>query len=54
MAKVRVERTEDGFLATNERGASVAVGSSDQEGVFSPSSCSWWHSAAARSSPSSP
>ncbi|GAA1415965.1 OsmC family protein [Catellatospora coxensis] len=36
MATVRVERTDDGFIATNERGASVAVGSSDQDGVFSP------------------
>jgi hypothetical protein len=43
MANVRVERTDDGkFFATNDRGARVAIGSSDQDGVFSPSSCSRW------------
>ena len=36
MATGRVERTDGGFIATNERGASVAVGRSDQDGVFSP------------------
>jgi uncharacterized OsmC-like protein len=37
MANVRVERTDDGkFFATNDRGARVAIGSSDQDGVFSP------------------
>ncbi|WP_433325706.1 OsmC family protein [Spirillospora sp. CA-294931] len=36
MATVKVERTEDGFEATNDRGARVAIGDSDAEGVFSP------------------
>jgi len=36
MAKVFVERTEDGYVGTNERGARVSIGSSDQDGVFSP------------------
>ncbi|REE99481.1 OsmC family protein [Thermomonospora umbrina] len=36
MATVRVERTEGGFEATNDRGARVAVGGSEEEGVFSP------------------
>ncbi|MFG1700442.1 OsmC family protein [Nonomuraea sp. NPDC049309] len=37
MANVRVERTEDGgFRATNARGAEVAIGGGDQEGVFTP------------------
>ncbi|TDD97131.1 OsmC family protein [Actinomadura rubrisoli] len=36
MAEVRVERTEDGFRAVNARGASVAIGDGDAEGVFSP------------------
>jgi putative redox protein len=36
MANVRVERTEDGFVATNARGAAVAIGAGDQDGVFSP------------------
>ncbi len=37
MANVRVERTDDGkFFATNDRGAHVAIGSSDEEGVFTP------------------
>ncbi|URN00261.1 OsmC family protein [Actinomadura madurae] len=36
MAEVRVERTEDGFRAVNGRGASVAVGDGDAEGVFTP------------------
>ena len=36
MAEVFVERTEDGFVATNGRGARVAMGGSDEEGVFSP------------------
>jgi putative redox protein len=34
MASVRVERTEDGFVARNERGAEIAMGSGDA--VFSP------------------
>ncbi|GGO28410.1 osmotically inducible protein C [Microbispora rosea subsp. aerata] len=34
MGSVRVERTEDGFVARNERGAEIAMGSGD--GVFSP------------------
>ncbi len=36
MARVFVERTEEGYVGTNERGARVSIGSSDQEGVFSP------------------
>jgi uncharacterized OsmC-like protein len=37
MANVRVERTEDGFQATNDRGARVAIGdSSEVEGAFTP------------------
>ncbi|HEX2314934.1 MAG TPA: OsmC family protein [Thermomonospora sp.] len=36
MATVRVERTEDGFTAVNDRGARVAVGGADEEGVFTP------------------
>ncbi|MFF5257358.1 OsmC family protein [Actinomadura viridis] len=36
MATVNVRRTDDGFEATNERGARVAIGSADEEGVFSP------------------
>lgn len=37
MAEVKVFRTEDGgFQATNERGAAVAIGGSDEAGVFSP------------------
>ena len=37
MASVRVERTDDGgFVARNDRGAEVALGSSDQDGVFTP------------------
>lgn len=36
MATVKVERTDDGFQATNDRGARVAIGDSDTEGVFTP------------------
>ncbi|MCO5967039.1 OsmC family protein [Actinoallomurus soli] len=37
MASVRVERTDDGgFVARNDRGAEVAVGGSDEDGVFTP------------------
>lgn len=36
MASVYVERTDHGFTATNDRGARVAVGSSDEQGVFTP------------------
>lgn len=37
MANVRVERTDDGgFVATNSRGASVPIGDSETEGVFTP------------------
>ncbi|GAA4075186.1 OsmC family protein [Nonomuraea soli] len=37
MANVRVERTDDGgFRAVNARGAEVRMGSSDEQGVFSP------------------
>lgn len=36
MPSVYVERTDDGFIATNDRGARVAIGSSLDDGVFSP------------------
>ncbi|GAA0822010.1 OsmC family protein [Streptosporangium amethystogenes subsp. fukuiense] len=36
MARVRVERTEDGFVARNDRGAEVAMGSGDEQGTFTP------------------
>ncbi|MBE1562858.1 OsmC family protein [Nonomuraea africana] len=36
MANVRVERTDDGFVVTNERGARVDIGGGDQDGVFTP------------------
>ncbi|XVQ13587.1 OsmC family protein [Spirillospora sp. CA-255316] len=36
MAGVNVERTGDVFEATNDRGARVAIGAADQDGVFSP------------------
>jgi len=37
MASVRVERTDDGdFVARNDRGAQVAIGGSDDDGVFTP------------------
>jgi uncharacterized OsmC-like protein len=36
MALVNVQRTDDGFIATNDRGAKVAIGGSDDEGVFTP------------------
>jgi uncharacterized OsmC-like protein len=37
MAKVDVVRTLDGdYVGSNERGARVAIGSSTQDGVFSP------------------
>ncbi|WP_018654906.1 OsmC family protein [Actinomadura flavalba] len=36
MPNVRVERTDDGFEATNDRGGRVAIGGPDAEGVFSP------------------
>ncbi|HEY3010421.1 MAG TPA: OsmC family protein [Micromonosporaceae bacterium] len=36
MATVNVVRTDGAFEATNDRGARVAIGSSDQDGVFSP------------------
>lgn len=37
MASVRVERTDDGgFVATNDRGARVAIGGGDEDGVFTP------------------
>lgn len=35
MANVRVERTEDGFVATNDRGARVEIGGGE-DGVFTP------------------
>jgi putative redox protein len=36
MASVNVERTDDGFVARNSRGAEVALGGGDEEGVFTP------------------
>jgi uncharacterized OsmC-like protein len=37
MAEVKVFRTDEGgFRATNERGATVEIGGSDDAGVFSP------------------
>lgn len=36
MASVRVERTDEGFVARNGRGAEVALGGSDEDGVFTP------------------
>ncbi|MEU5881609.1 OsmC family protein [Spirillospora sp. NPDC047279] len=37
MATVRVERTEDGYQATNDRGAHVVIGDSTEvEGAFTP------------------
>ncbi|MCG5214565.1 OsmC family protein [Streptosporangium sp. KLBMP 9127] len=36
MANVRVERTDDGFVARNDRGVEVKMGSSAEEGVFTP------------------
>lgn len=36
MASVQVERTDDGFVARNDRGAEVAIGGADDDGVFSP------------------
>ncbi|MFC4589642.1 OsmC family protein [Sphaerisporangium corydalis] len=36
MASVRVERTENGFVARNARGAEIALGSGGEEGVFTP------------------
>lgn len=37
MASVRVERTDDGgFIASNDRGARVAIGGLGDEGVFTP------------------
>ncbi|MFI6450295.1 OsmC family protein [Streptosporangium amethystogenes] len=36
MAQVRVERTEDGFVARNDRGAEIAMGSGDEQGTFTP------------------
>ncbi|GAA1587042.1 hypothetical protein GCM10009678_81950 [Actinomadura kijaniata] len=36
MATVNVERTADGFQATNDRGARVAIGDGDTEGAFTP------------------
>ncbi|MFC6881309.1 MULTISPECIES: OsmC family protein [Actinomadura] len=36
MPEVRVERTGDGFQASNDRGASVAIGESGVEGAFTP------------------
>ncbi|MGC5010809.1 OsmC family protein [Streptosporangium sp. DT93] len=36
MAQVRVERTEDGFVARNDRGAEVVMGSGDEQGTFTP------------------
>jgi putative redox protein len=36
MALVNVERTDDGFVARNDRGAEVAMGGGDEQGVFTP------------------
>ncbi|WP_067478532.1 OsmC family protein [Actinomadura hibisca] len=36
MASVDVRRTDDGFEATNDRGARVAIGTGDAEGAFTP------------------
>jgi len=37
MVSVRVERTDEGgFEASNDRGATIAIGGADQDGVFSP------------------
>lgn len=36
MALVNVERTEGGFVARNDRGAEVAMGGGDDQGVFTP------------------
>ncbi|WP_034592396.1 OsmC family protein [Hamadaea tsunoensis] len=36
MAKVLVERTDDGYVATNDRGASVALGNAGDPGSFTP------------------
>ncbi|MBG0815469.1 OsmC family protein [Planomonospora sp. ID82291] len=36
MASVHVERTEDGYIARNERGAEVSMGGGDEPGVFTP------------------
>jgi putative redox protein len=36
MASVRVERTEDGFVARNDHGAEVLMGTGDEQGVFTP------------------
>ncbi|WP_433243740.1 OsmC family protein [Streptosporangium sp. CA-135522] len=33
---MRVERTDDGFVARNDRGAEVAMGGGDEQGVFTP------------------
>ncbi|GIH92347.1 OsmC family protein [Planobispora siamensis] len=36
MASVKVERTEDGFVARNDRGAEVVMGGGDEQGAFTP------------------
>jgi putative redox protein len=36
MAVVNVERTDEGFVATNPRGARVAIGGPGEDGVFTP------------------
>ncbi|MFF4992610.1 OsmC family protein [Streptosporangium saharense] len=36
MARMNVERTENGFVARNDRGAEVVMGSGDEQGVFTP------------------
>jgi uncharacterized OsmC-like protein len=36
MATVRVQRTDDGFQASNDRGGRVAIGGADEPGAFSP------------------
>lgn len=36
MASVQVVRTDDGFVARNDRGGEVAIGGSEEDGVFTP------------------
>lgn len=36
MALVNVERADGGFVARNDRGAEVAMGGGEEEGVFTP------------------
>ncbi|HEY9524523.1 MAG TPA: OsmC family protein [Thermopolyspora sp.] len=36
MRQVSVERTDGGFVARNDRGAEVLIGTGDEEGAFTP------------------